>query len=486
MQQDIRQSSSGDLACFGFLFIILAAAMLLRAYDLDRTSLWYDEAATWSQSTRSFSEMLSAVAQDNYPPLHNIILWLSIPISGDSEVALRLPSVLLGVAAVWLIYFAGSFLGGRSAGLLAAALLAVSPFHIWYSTEARMYALLAASGLAFLLSVFKVLERPSGIRLLALGLSGALFLYSHVYALLGFAAVGLVCAFYALADLVRTRTVLKSSALAACLAMGVSLILFVPWLIILAIRIRSVAATDFWIAYPGAEFLKNMAASMSGSLALFWILAGMALLYVLRPLAGSFLASVTAIRTSRRATVVCLAYTAGPLVLAYLYSVFVQPILFDRYLIAAWTGLLVLASAGANMIVPRVGPAVLFVVALLLCYPELKFALLHKTRPEWRSIVQDYQAARSPDDRLILYKGFAAPALAYYLREPGAFKAAESIEDLNSPPRLPNDRWLLLVHSGPPEINDALEAFGADGTDPVAQRFGWGASGLSLFRSDQR
>ncbi|MDN3720098.1 hypothetical protein QW131_15150 [Roseibium salinum] len=68
MQQDIRQSSSGELARFGFLFIILAAATLLRAYDLDRTSLWYDEAVTWSQSTRSFSEMLSAVAQDNYPP----------------------------------------------------------------------------------------------------------------------------------------------------------------------------------------------------------------------------------------------------------------------------------------------------------------------------------------------------------------------------------------------------------------------------------
>lgn len=488
MQQDKEPGGAGGNAGRLLLPAILVIAAFLRFYGLDRTSLWYDEAVSWDQSRGSFAALLSSVAMDNYPPLHNILLWLTMPVAGDNEFALRLPSAVLGVLAVWLIYLTGRALvgetqGGKFAGLLAAALLAVSPFHIWYSTEARMYALLAASGLAFLLSVLKVLKHPSGGWLLALSVGGAAFLYSHIYALLGFATVGLVCALFVLGDLARTGRLQKSNALAACLAMGVSVLAFLPWLIILANRARSVADAGFWIAYPDLPFLKSMAFSITGSLVLFWMLAGLALIFCL----GTYLDRATplpAAGTNRRTATVVLAYTAGPLLLAYLYSVLVQPILFDRYLIAAWPGLLLLAAAGANRLAPRFGPIALIAVALALTFPELKFTLTNKIRPEWREIVEAYQANRAPGDSLVLYKGFAAPALAYYLRQPDSFQAPETVEDLKDLP-LPSSgqRWLLLVHSGPEDMDEALEAFGAVDPEPVAQRFGWGASGLRLLRA---
>lgn len=480
-QQTEGDSLNGRVGAHVLLALIVIGAALLRFHDLDRTSLWYDEAVSWSQSNGGFGDLLAAVAADNYPPLHNVLLWLTMPVLGDGETALRLPSALLGVLAVILMYPLGTMLAGRTAGLAAAALLAVSPFHIWYSTEARMYALLAAAGLAFLLATLKVLQRPSPPWLIALALTGALFLYSHIYALLGFAAVGTVCGVLALQDLVGRRTLRGSNAFLACLAMAGSTLLFLPWLLILASRARSVAEEGFWIAYPDLAFLKGMIFSMSGSLVLFWLLAalaGIGLLLMLVPFRRN-----DAAPSSRRALPVCLAYTFGPPLLAYLYSVLLQPILFDRYLIATWPGLLLLATVAAQRLLPLAAPIALLACALVLTSPELKFTLQGKIRPEWRLVARDYLAGRQPDDRLVLYKGFAAPALAYYLRDPDTFTAATNLDDLKTPG--PHDRWLLIVHSNEAETARAIEFFAHENSAEVAQRFGWGASGLKLIKASR-
>jgi mannosyltransferase len=485
VNQSRGQNRLEKISGLALLLFILIVASILRFHDLDRTSLWYDEAVSWTQSNGSFLNLLSSVAADNYPPLHNIILWASMPIIGDSETALRLPSALLGVASVWLMYLIGKRLGGVTAGLLAAALLAVSPFHIWYSTEARMYALLAAGGLAFLLCVLKVLRKPSRSWLLALSLSGALFLYSHIYALLSFAAVGFTCVIFVLQDKMMKGRFRNSRALAACLAMAVSTAAFLPWLVILANRARSVAEDGFWIAYPDYQFLKNIAFSVSGSLVLIWLLLALAVYGLFHGLFSSPSSASGTSRANRRALLVCLAYTAGPPLLAYLYSILVQPILFDRYLIAAWPGLLLLAAVGAQMLLPKLAPIALVGLALFFSFPELKFTLTQKIRPEWRDIAGDYKRIRASEDRLFLFKGFAAPALAYYIRDPQGFEPVPNLDKLTFVSRQAASlgaHWLLVVHSNAEETKAALEAFSVSSSEPEAQRFGWGASGLKLVQ----
>ncbi len=483
MLRTFREPGEDSRVWDGLLALLLVLAAYLRLRDLDRTSLWYDEAVSWHQSNGSLTALLEQVAQDNYPPLHNMVLWLAIPVLGDWETALRFPSVLFGTLAVWLVYLLGKMLGDKPVGLLSAALLALSPFHIWYSTEARMYALLAACGLAFLLFILKVLKQPTGFLLAGAGLTGALFLYSHVYALLGFASVGLACAVMVLFDLRWQERLKNSHAFAACLAMTASTLAFLPWLIILAIRAQSVAEDGFWIAYPDVPFLRNMVFGISGSLVLFWILLGFATLKT--GFALALPASDTHARWTKRAVLVCIVYTAGPILLAYLYSVAVQPILFDRYLIAAWPGLLLLASLGARCLLPVIAPVTVFAAALYLTFPELRFTLLHKVRPEWRQIAADYEARRGSQDTLILYKGFAAPALSYYLRGRNMFEAVERIEDLDRKDPDTGSIWLLLAHTSDEEANTALNLFQIQPTPPESRRFGWGASGLSLYkRSD--
>jgi uncharacterized membrane protein len=104
-------------------------------------SLWLDEATEVNQAHMSYGAMLHNLAiSDVHPPLHHTVLWLTVRVFGDGELAVRLPSLVAGTLLIPVLYRAGSELYDRRAGLAAAALGAVAPFPVWYSEEARMYA----------------------------------------------------------------------------------------------------------------------------------------------------------------------------------------------------------------------------------------------------------------------------------------------------------------------------------------------------------
>ncbi|MGI8410959.1 MAG: glycosyltransferase family 39 protein [Solirubrobacteraceae bacterium] len=135
---------------------ILAAltvlAAVIRIITIDNQSLWADEALTAYEARLPFGAMLNTVAQvETTPPLYFVLIWAWGHVFGTGAVALRSVSTLAGIAMVPLAYLAARELVSRRAGVIAAALVAVNPFLIWYSQEARAYMLLAAlTGASFL------------------------------------------------------------------------------------------------------------------------------------------------------------------------------------------------------------------------------------------------------------------------------------------------------------------------------------------------
>ncbi len=147
----ISEPGWSNIALLGILVI----GTWLRFRNLSADSIWLDEAESWRQSKGSLADLISATAEDNYPPLHNLLLFAFIKVSGtDTEWVLRARSALLGVANIVAIYWLGALIGGRIAGVLAAAILATSAFHIDYSQEARMYALLALAATLYAAAAF--------------------------------------------------------------------------------------------------------------------------------------------------------------------------------------------------------------------------------------------------------------------------------------------------------------------------------------------
>lgn len=119
---------------------LMAVGLALRLYIT--RGLWLDEATSVAQAKMGLGRMLSYMREsDVHPPLYQLLLWADIRIFGTSELAVRLPSLLVGTALVPVLYGLGRDMFDRRTGLIAALIGAFGPAVIWYSQEARMYPL---------------------------------------------------------------------------------------------------------------------------------------------------------------------------------------------------------------------------------------------------------------------------------------------------------------------------------------------------------
>jgi hypothetical protein len=155
-------------------------------------------------------------------PLYHTILHFWVKVAGTSEWAIRIPSVLFGTASIPLLYVVGRRLIGPRAALLASAVGAASPFWVWHSDEARMYALLLFLTLASMALLLQAIEKGGTWRWVAYALVTGLSLYAHYFAAL-MLPVHLA---YLLVHRVPKRKILAWGAATA----GVG-ITFLPWAI---------------------------------------------------------------------------------------------------------------------------------------------------------------------------------------------------------------------------------------------------------------
>jgi len=144
-------------ATWGALLAITLVAFLLRAPHLDTQSLWRDEVDVIRLANELLPQspvvelrallvpLVRRLTQTGYNgPLYFFLMrgWMNLV--GDSEFALRYPALCCGVLAAPLAYRVGRRLVGLPAAVMAALLIAISPYLIWYSQDVKMYALVTA------------------------------------------------------------------------------------------------------------------------------------------------------------------------------------------------------------------------------------------------------------------------------------------------------------------------------------------------------
>jgi hypothetical protein len=121
------------------LLALVLLALLLRLPNLNQ-SLWFDEACMSDQRIGTWEQLLSTIHIDIHPPLYLLFAHAWNGIFGDSELSLRIPSLLAGLGSLPLAFLLARRFVGLDAARGTVALLAVSPVHIWYSIEGRLYA----------------------------------------------------------------------------------------------------------------------------------------------------------------------------------------------------------------------------------------------------------------------------------------------------------------------------------------------------------
>lgn len=123
-----------------YLFLILLVALFLRLPLLDG-SFWLDEAAQALESSRPISQQ-HIISDDFQPPLFHYIVHFMLFLT-SSEAGLRSFSVVAGLVSIAALYFIIKERVGEQSAIIVGWLLAINPFHIFFSQELRPYALAA-------------------------------------------------------------------------------------------------------------------------------------------------------------------------------------------------------------------------------------------------------------------------------------------------------------------------------------------------------
>ncbi|MBI3495171.1 glycosyltransferase family 39 protein [Candidatus Berkelbacteria bacterium] len=126
------------------LYFALIIAAIVRFWGIATRPFDGDEGVIlWQVSQPTLRESYAAITRDAHPPFLHLLSWFGIHIFGRSELGMRFFPALFGVGLVFASYRLALLFLGRRAASLAAWLVALSPYLVFFSREARMYAPLA-------------------------------------------------------------------------------------------------------------------------------------------------------------------------------------------------------------------------------------------------------------------------------------------------------------------------------------------------------
>ena len=232
---------------------VVTLAWGLRLVSLGGRALWYDEAFAVLYSEKPLGTMLygtvtqvDGAAADVHPLFFYTVLHFWMVVFGQSPVAVRSLSVLLGLATVVLAYHLGRRLFSQWIGLAAALVMAIAPFHIYYSQETRMYALLGFAAMAMTYFFIRAWTAGGWGNWLAFAVFGALTLYAHNLGVMFLAGLDL----WVLWAWFRPGGTRWHNFRPLLVSHLLILVLFVPWLIVVPSQVGKIQQA-YWVEQPG-------------------------------------------------------------------------------------------------------------------------------------------------------------------------------------------------------------------------------------------
>lgn len=436
--------------------ILLAAAValgaVLRIVGLSSESLWLDEGITAWRMRMSFPDLLFHMNEGTQGSLYYLALRAWCSVFGTSEAAMRLPSAICGILTIPIVERLGRRWFGPVAGGAAALLLAVNPFAIHYSQEARPYAaflLLVAASTLLLARLLGGDARRRDAVLYVLTTAAALCVHAYgVFLLVAHAAAAEIIRRAApgtAMDLPRRRFVKLAGAAALVSA---------PALFLFALEYTNVAnktSSASWIPDSGLPILWTTFAQFFGGA---WV-AGLALAMIPAVLVLRARADLQL----RARIFAAFAIVAAFVLLPWAISLIGESIYFPRYTIPALAPVLLLAGAAiAIASASALVRAVLLALLLLASAAPLYRYYTLVDKDPWREAATMLTARSRPGDVIAVFPHWTIRPLEYYLRVPesvhvAAIRDTAGVEGIRSAP----SRVLLVrAYNGKPAVEERI------------------------------
>ncbi len=145
------------------LIIVVLVGAFFRIYNLNEQSLWLDEGVTYYNSSgENLGEVWTKTSNlDQSPPGFYFLMHGVLKLFGENEFVFRLIPVMFGLLSIVFLYLLLSAMFNEETALFAAFLLAINPFHIGFSMEARMYVLLALEAIMALYFLYMAMRNDN-------------------------------------------------------------------------------------------------------------------------------------------------------------------------------------------------------------------------------------------------------------------------------------------------------------------------------------
>lgn len=435
-----------------FLLGLTSLALVLRLYRLGQESIWFDESLSAFFASLPFNEMIQSMLEEGlqHSPIYYIFLR-PFAATGFNEFNLRLLSVLFGVASIPLLALLGRLFAGNRVGLLAAALLAVNPYHVWYSQETRMYAMLGLVAIAamyyFSLNIFSTPKNRNWV-LIALILGVGFNLHHFIF------FIPLVQFIFLLATFKHNYHLLRYWA-ASVFGAGIMLI---PWILI-------VLNWGKFYGASGASGVANPSVDLSDlfqTFANFSIGNTQEVNFIVITILSIFLI-ITILGISRFSSIklFLVIWLIVPPIITLAISTRV-PMYMDRYLIVSFPAFLILLSYGLMNIRQKLYQQIAILAVLgsmVFGVSQVYFNDVIYERTDWRSVgnyLEEIAATSNPKIFTLFWQNLVPLHFYYHGSMPiyplvidGAAYLPEENEDGQE------ETWLIL-----PNQNDTSHQYG--------------------------
>lgn len=399
-----------------FFLLILILGAVLRICNLGTESVWYDEVSSLDQAFRNLPSLFCGF---HLSPLYFLILRYWVRVVGVSEFALRIPSVIFGVGAIFLIYKLSVVLFNRKVGLCSSFILAISPFHIFYSQDARHYALFVFLTLLSILLYLKIVRNPGpGINLyIFYGIVTALLLYTTIW---GIFVIVIQNLFYWQNHFHKKRWFITQI---------VIFVIFLFWLVPFFMFMREngeyVKACLDWIERPDVNSLIETFRTFSfgGSRCGGWVLffkpeeiwPSQSLLYLL----GFFfiLGVLSSGNTNNGKILFVSIWLFMPIVTLFLFSLLFYPLFVIRYLIFVSPAYYILVAKGIEKAKKPLLQIVILSFIAILSLPVLTTYYVKELKTNWKEAIRYLENRIGNDEVIIVVPSHASQMFSYYSRD---------------------------------------------------------------------
>ena len=410
------------------LILILIISFFVRVYGLQSENIWPDEGGTVFHAHKSVLHNIKWSLSVGYFPLYHVILSSWEKIFGLEEFSVRFLSLIFGILSVYIVFKIGTFMFNKKVGIYSAIIMALSPFNVSYSQEARVYTLLVLLSLSSIYFYLRFIESQKKKHMIYYILFTFLMLNTHAPAIF-------ILVFQNIHYLLFVKKNFKKW-------IFIQFALFILFLPLLLITLSSISDFSEHIVIPKPNIvtlLKTFYIFSAGStfeitaLAIgsfisigFFLLLFLVLLQMVKDVKNKKYLNLNK-------TIFLLLWLAVPILLLLMQSYVSHSVYFVRFIIVSSIALYILIALSITRFNNKTQMAIMtsiIILSLMMLYVDFET----NNQGRWKDTTDYIKINKNENDAVVLHVSSAIYSFAYYF-DPECFKSDDltgcmSIQDV--------------------------------------------------------